>query len=306
MKWRHRPRFTGFVFTVCLLGLITLALVAEIGTVSLIVMLVVGSAAIGAFYIIFPGNNFFAISLSNFLGVYACIFTFFVLTNFRPVSPLAVQFGFAFPVLAFLGGVLWRRSSIESIVASHRLRDERHIGHTFLWLIPVFGIGALTFLVPGHLSSSRAIDTAFLGSMGLIGLIVLFASRDIATFLLDAGLLFEEFFLSASRLIVPAFAFCTFYSLLVIVFGCVYRILDRFAEAPLFLISNAPARIDFSDALYFSIITLSTVGYGDVIPRGDSIRVIVAMQIVCGVLLLLFGFSEIISYTRRRRTGAKS
>lgn len=305
MTLKHRPRFTGFIFTVCLLGLITLA-VSEIGTVSLIVMLVVVSTAIGAFYLIFPGNNFFAISLANFLGVYACIFTFFVLTNFRPVSPLAIQFGFTFPVLAFLGGVLWRRPSVGSIVASSHLREERHIGRTFLWLIPVFSIGALTFLVPGHFIGTKAVDTAFLGSMGLIGLIVLFASRDIATFLLDAGLLFEEFFQSAARLLVPAFAFCTFYSLLVIVFGCVYRILDRFAEGPLFLISGVPTRIDFSDALYFSIITLSTVGYGDVIPRGDSIRVIVAMQIVCGVLLLLFGFSEIISYTRRRTTGGTS
>ena len=305
MTVKHRPKFTGFIFTVCLLGLITLA-VAEIGTVSLIVMLVVVSGAVGSFCLIFPGNNFFAISLANFLGVYACIFTFFILTNFRSVSPLAIQFGFTFPVLAFLGGVLWRRPSVESIVASNRLRDERRIGRTFLWLVPVFSIGALTFLVPGHLTSPKSIDTAFLVSMGLIGLIVLFASRYIATFLLDAGLLFEEFFQSASRLVVPAFAFCTFYSLLVIVFGCIYRILDRFAEAPLFLISGVATRIDFSDALYFSIITLSTVGYGDVIPRGDSIRVIVAMQIVCGVLLLLFGFSEIISYTRRRTTGGTS
>lgn len=305
MTLKHRPRLTGFIFTVCLLGLIILA-VSEIGTVSLIVMLVVVSAAVGSFCLIFPGNNFFAISLANFLGVYACIFTFFILTNFRLVSPLAIQFGFTFPVLAFLGGALWRKPSVESIVGANRVRDERHIGRTFLWLVPVFGIGALTFLVPGHLASTKAVDTAFLGSMGLIGLIVLFASRDIATFLLDAGLLFEEFFQSASRLVVPAFAFCTFYSLLVIVFGCVYRILDRFAEGPLFLISGVPTRIDFSDALYFSIITLSTVGYGDVIPRGDSIRVIVAMQIVCGVLLLLFGFSEIISYTRRRTTGGTS
>ena len=43
------------------------------------------------------------------------------------------------------------------------------------------------------------------------------------------------------------------------------------------------------------------MGYGDIAPASDIVRVIVAVQIMFGVLLLLFGFWEIMSYARERR-----
>ena len=67
------------------------------------------------------------------------------------------------------------------------------------------------------------------------------------------------------------------------------RALDRAGE---------PLDLSFTECLYFSIITLSTVGYGDLVPLSPLVRVIVGVEIICGVLLLLFGFSEIISYSR--------
>ena len=65
-------------------------------------------------------------------------------------------------------------------------------------------------------------DRAFLLSMLVIGLIVLGVSRHVAIFLVDAGLLFDEFFQRMSRLAVPAFAFLTFYALLVILFASIF------------------------------------------------------------------------------------
>ena len=56
--------------------------------------------------------------------------------------------------------------------------------------------------------------------------------------------------------------------------------------------------LSFTECLYFSIITLSTVGYGDLVPLSPLVRLVVGVEIICGVLLLLFGFSEIISYSR--------
>jgi voltage-gated potassium channel len=47
---------------------------------------------------------------------------------------------------------------------------------------------------------------------------------------------------------------------------------------------------------------MSTVGYGDILPASDSIRVIVAAQIMAGVILLLFGVTEILRYARERGT----
>jgi voltage-gated potassium channel len=294
-----RPRFVGFVFTVLLLGLIALA-IAEIGTVVLPVMFAIVSVAVGSFYLLFPGSNFFAISLTNFLGVYACMFVYFTQTNFQLVETWAVQLGFPLPVLAFIAGAALKRDSIRHIVYARDVRGRRQFGRTFRWLMPIFAIGALTFFVPAQVSDPGMTNMLFLAAMGGIAVIVLFASPDIATFLLDSGLLFEEFFQESARLLLPAFAFFTFYSLVVIVFGCIYRILDRFTDAPQFTVGGAPQEISFADALYFSIITVSTVGYGDVVPLGETIRVIVAVQILVGVVLLLFGFSEIVAYSRER------
>lgn len=299
MAERRHPRLIGFALTVLLLGLISLA-ATEIGEVFLAVMVVVVSAVASSFYFIFPGSSFFAISLANFLGVYACLFILIVTTNFPVVRPWAVQLGFLLPVIAFEAGAMLRREHLRYIVQSRRMRDERHLARTFLWLLPVSLIGALTFLVPSHVREPAAANALFLAAMTTISIIVVFASRDVATFLLDSGLLFEEFFQSASRLLVPAFAFLTFYSMLVIVFACIYRIIDRFTEGPQFLINGAAVTITFAQALYFSVITVSTVGYGDVVPLTDSVRVIVTIEIICGVLLLLFGFTEIFGYARER------
>jgi voltage-gated potassium channel len=296
---RRHPRLIGFFFTILLLGLISLA-TTDIGESFLIVMVIVVSVAAGSFYFIFPGSSFFAISLANFLGVYACIFIFLVTANFPVVQPWAIQVGFLLPVIAFQAGAVLRREHLQYIVQSRRVRDERHLGRTFIWLLPVSLIGALTFLVPPHVHDPATANALFLVAMGAISVVVVFASRDVATFLLDSGLLFEEFFQSAAQLLVPAFAFLTFYSMLVIVFACIYRIIDRFADGPQFLINGGAETITFAQALYFSIITVSTVGYGDVVPVSDSVRVIVAIQIVCGILLLLFGFTEIFTYARER------
>jgi len=296
---RRHPRLVGVFFTVFLLGLISLA-TAEVGESFFVVMVLVVSGVAASFYFIFPGGSFFAISLANFLAVYACIFIFFVTTNFFMVRPWAVQVGFLLPIAAFQGCAILRRESLRYIVQSRSLRDERHLGRTFVWLVPVGVLGAATFLVPDHISDPALADGVFLVAMGAIAVIVVFAGRDVATFLLDSGLLFEEFFQRAAQLLVPAFAFLTFYSMLVIVFACVYRIADRFTEMPQFTVNAVPETISFSQALYFSVITVSTVGYGDVVPRTDPVRVIVAIQIILGVLLLLFGFTEIFAYARER------
>ncbi len=140
----------------------------------------------------------------------------------------------------------------------------------------------------------------FLLSMAGIALVVGLVSRDVSTFLLDTGLLFEEFFERMAHLIVPAFAFFTFYSLLVIVFATVYRIIDRFSAGAHFLIEGQLRDITFTESLYFSLVTVSTVGYGDIVPESDLVRVVVSLQIMFGVLLLLFGFFEIMTYARGR------
>ena len=96
-----------------------------------------------------------------------------------------------------------------------------------------------------------------------------------------------------------AVAFFIFYTLLVIVFACIYRIVNL-TDPSHFLVLGEPGVIDFSQSLYFSIVTLSTVGYGDIVPHSELVRILAAIQVLCGVLLMLFGFAEFNAYGRER------
>ena len=105
----------------------------------------------------------------------------------------------------------------------------------------------------------------------------------------------------------PAFAFLTFYSLCIIMFGAFYTILDRFMVEPNFIIDGVRRDLTFPEGLYFSLVTFATVGYGDIHPVTGAVRLICGIEIVMGVLLLLFGFSAIIGHAaprdRRDRDG---
>ena len=53
--------------------------------------------------------------------------------------------------------------------------------------------------------------------------------------------------------------------------------------------------------LFFSLVTQATVGYGDIVPASRIGRSLAAIQVVTGTMLLIFGVSEILEYSRERR-----
>ncbi|RJF83343.1 potassium channel protein [Azospirillum cavernae] len=293
-----RPSWLGgALLTAMLLGLIALSIRSVSGDLTFVLLGSVG-LVVGAFHYLFPGSQFFTLALTNFIGVYACIFVFFLESNFHTITPMLQGVAFVLPLAAFLGGAWWRADDIRRIVMSRRLRDGGHFDRIFLWMAPVWGIGALTFLVPGHDIAPDTLSAIFLVSMSAIAGVVAFVARDIAIFLLDAGLLFEGFFQQAARLVLPAFAFLTFYSLSIIMFGAIYTIMDRFMVEPNFVIEGVRRDLTFSEGLYFSIVTFATVGYGDIHPVSGAVRLVCGVEIVMGVLLMLFGFSAIVGHAK--------
>jgi hypothetical protein len=113
----------------------------------------------------------------------------------------------------------------------------------------------------------------------------------------DIAVIFRAVTRWLSRLAVPIAACSSLWALLTLVFGCLYRIADGPSSAPLFHGSGGGSggaiRIDFSDAINFSVVTLSTVGNGDILPLDDGIWVLASIQ-----MLLLFGFIEIMRGSR--------
>jgi hypothetical protein len=58
--------------------------------------------------------------------------------------------------------------------------------------------------------------------------------------------------------------------------------------------------VHFSDAVYFSTVTLSTAGYGDIVPVSQLARAMVSVEILIGFGLLGFLLSRVGGFSRER------
>lgn len=284
--------------TVLLLSLIAAAVGEATWEVSTAVLVAV-VAVVTLLQWLFPGGRFFTITFANAIGVYACLYVSFIETLYVDVESVPRLVGFLLPIVAFAAGVYRRRVAIRSIVTSEHPRLDTRFGRAFLWLVPVMLIGLANFVAPLQAIGHDGRTLWLVVAMAAIAGIVLMAARNVAVFLIDTGLLFEDFFDIMAGLVKPAFAFLTFYSMIVVLFATLYRLIGRIDDAPTFLIDGIGRDPSFVESLYFSIVTLSTVGYGDIVPLSYPARIVVSLQIVAGVLLLLFGFHALMRHTGR-------
>jgi len=61
-----------------------------------------------------------------------------------------------------------------------------------------------------------------------------------------------------------------------------------------------PAIETIFDAIYFSIVTLASVGYGDILPVSGFARLMVSIEILSGVAYSVFFLSVVASFLRER------
>jgi voltage-gated potassium channel len=286
---RHWLRSTAF--TLLLVGLVAAAIGADwTTTLSSLLTCAVG---FGFFYLLFPGGAHFGITVANFLAIYACIFEFFRDANF-PAAPQPFALGaVALPVLGFLGGCVLRRRQVFSIIHARRIRELERLPRITSWLIGAMAVGAASFALPRLELAPFEQGLVLLAAMALVTLFVVASVRDVILVMIDIAMVFEGVAARLDRLVRPLMAFVTFYSLLVVVFACLYRIADLTTRVPQFSLHGEPARISFVDSLYYSVATITTLGFGDIAPASFLARAITAVEVLSGVLMLLFGFSEI-------------
>lgn len=56
-----------------------------------------------------------------------------------------------------------------------------------------------------------------------------------------------------------------------------------------------------SESLYFSVVTIATVGYGDIVPKSVDARLLVSLEILVGVFYQIFFFSILATILLQRR-----
>ena len=288
LDW-HWLRSTGF--TLLLVGLVAAAIGADwTATLSSLITCAVG---FGFFYLMFPGGAHFGMTVANFLAIYACAFEFFRDANFPAASREFALGAVAMPVLGFLGACILQRRQVHSIIHARRIRELRHLPRVTSWMLGILAAGAASFAIPRLTLDPSQQGIALLLTMALVTLFVIMSVRDVILAMIDIAMVFESVASRLDRLVRPLMAFVTFYALLVVVFACLYRIADLTARGPQFSLHGEPARISFADALYYSIATITTLGFGDIAPSSHLARAITAVEVVSGILMLLFGFSEI-------------
>jgi len=281
----------SIVFTVGLVGLVAVATGAD--WVVTVVSIAVSTIGFGFFYLLFPGGAHFGMALANFLAIYACLFEFFRAANFPQAPRPFMLASLALPVLGFLTICFARRRSLYRLIRARQLRELERFPALSRWLFATMAVGAASFALPEQNLGPQAQGLALLGAMGLITLFVVIAVHDVVLVVVDVAIVFESVAARLDRLLMPMLAFLTFYGLLIVVFACLYRIADLTTPVPQFTLHGDPYRVRFADTLYYSVVTITTLGFGDLSPTTLLVRALTGMEVVCGILMLLFGFSEI-------------
>lgn len=302
---RYRPPEGWLRSTLMTLGfgLLVAGGVADEGTVFPFLVIGVAALGVGTLYLLFPHGLHFAFGASAGLAVYACLFAVMARAAFPEAPGWARAPAFLLPVAAFLVAVWRRRRSLRLVAEAERPFDLAHLPRMARWLIPVWSVGAFSLALPVNRLPVLDQATALLGAMAVISVVVATSVGGVVRLLTDMALLTEELASRASRLLVPVVAFLAMYGMLVVVFACLYRISQGLSAVPLFAGPQGPVPLRFPDALYFSLVTQATVGYGDVTPHDDGIRLLASVQVIAGQVLLLFGFAEIMR--TRRVAGAE-
>lgn len=291
-------------------GAVTLALMLLVaaaagddGWVFSVAALVVAGLAMGGLYLVFPHGPLFGLGVANGLAVYMCLYVVIGRSAFPHVLDWALPLGFLMPVAAFVGTCWLRRRELVAL-ASEGLDDAdiAHLPRFLRWLGLCGVVGVLSLASPFNRESAEIQTIVLLVAMGVISTISVIAVRDVVRLLVDVAAILTLVTARIRFLAVPMATYVSLFALIAVAFGCFYRIADALSQGPLFQKIGTMGRLDFSEALHFSVVTLATVGYGDILPVDDGIRILAAIQMLIGQLLLLFGFSEIMR-SRSRAAG---
>jgi hypothetical protein len=86
------------------------------------------------------------------------------------------------------------------------------------------------------------------------------------------------------------------YLLAGIFFGVSYWVLERTWPGSLAVLGeDVPSDFSLTLAIYYSFVTLSTLGYGDIVPRSDVVRGLAIMEAVAGQLYLAVMIAHLVS-----------
>ena len=85
------------------------------------------------------------------------------------------------------------------------------------------------------------------------------------------------------------------YGMTIYIFSIIFLLISKYDTH-----AFAPAIESLGTAAYFSIVTIATVGYGDILPKSEWARLMASAEILIGVAYTVFFFSVIAGFLRER------
>jgi hypothetical protein len=153
----------------------------------------------------------------------------------------------------------------------------------WVWPSVLLALGNVIFVVAGNTFSSRTLSGIRWGFLA-------------AFFALTAAGLFS--YLRNSRSVAQAqlYTAVSIYLLLGLLWATLYLAIDAFSPGSIQVGSHPADRQ--TELLYFSLITLSTIGYGDIVPLSGEVRILAALEGVTGVLYIAITVALLVSRFR--------
>jgi voltage-gated potassium channel Kch len=166
--------------------------------------------------------------------------------------------------------------------------------HIRSWVIVYLGI-ALFFLIFGLLSDALPGNRFILAGSAL-------ASAALKTVLFVAVIRFSLYQPGASRADRIVAGICG-YLLLGLFWVDLYELAMILHAADAFRTPGGMGVLaDRAEAIYFSFITLTTLGYGDIIPIHPWVRILAILEAICGTLYLAVLISSLVSRQEKQET----
>jgi hypothetical protein len=141
-----------------------------------------------------------------------------------------------------------------------------------------------------------AVASTFFPSQGLIGI-----KWGLLTLFFGVSVISLFSYLINARSVIRAhlYAAASIYLLLGMQWFALYSAIDAFYPGS--FLYNATIGADRrSELLYFSLVTLSTVGYGDIVPLHGEVRILAALEGVTGVLYVAITVAILVSAYKRQ------
>lgn len=204
----------------------------------------------------------------------------------RPDLLLLLSLLFAILLTPVLDRDGWRRMVLVAVTFIPVVISVVRLSQIKIWVWPsvLLALGNVIFVVAGNTFRSRALTGIRWGFLA-------------AFFALTAAGLFS--YLRNSRSVAQAqlYTAVSIYLLIGLLWTTLYLAMDAFYPGSI-RIGSLPADRQ-TELLYFSLITLSTIGYGDIVPLSGEARILAALEGVTGVLYIAITVALLVSRFRR-------